>query len=125
LKNTLNIWKAEKSKEAKMTEDKKDDLPSKEEIKQKAGLFWRISKGFFKYTFKLLWKIIIPRKWDKPHIAMSLIAIAVIILFFFFFVKPIINFISAVVIIAAIIAIFAGIYMVISGKPPISKDKKP
>ena len=102
--------------------DDKSDLPSKEEVKQKAGLFWRMSKGFFKYTFKGLFRLIIPKKWDKEHITISIVVIIILILVIVLLVKPVISLIATLVTIAAVVLVIGGLYMVFFGKSPLKKE---
>ena len=104
-----------------MSEDK-NQLPSKEEVKKKAGFFWTMTKSFFKVTFKGLFRLIIPRKWDKQHIIISLVTIAALTLVFVLIINPVLSIVKWVIIIVAVVAIVGGIYMVFSGKNPLKKD---
>ena len=104
-----------------MTEDK-TPLPSKAEVKKKAGLFWTMAKSFFKVTFKGLFRLIVPRKWDKQHITISLITIAALVLIFVLIINPVISIVKWIIIIVAVVAIIGGVYMVFSGKNPMQKN---
>ncbi|MCD4656490.1 MAG: hypothetical protein K8S87_02990 [Planctomycetes bacterium] len=95
-----------------MSDKEQNDLPSKEEVKKKAGLAWTMIKGLF--------RLLIPKKMTKPRI---IVAICVLIIIVFIINKIITFVLGSVIWIAAAVLLVAGIYMVFSGKNPISKNK--
>ena len=95
-----------------MSDKAKNDMPDKEEIKKKAGLAWLMIKGLF--------RLIIPKKMTKGRIIVAICALVVIV---FIINKIITFFLDSLIWIAAAVLLVAGIYMVFSGKNPISKNK--
>ena len=95
-----------------MSDKDKNELPSKEEVKKKAGLAWTMFKGLF--------RVIIPRKMTKGRIIIAVCVLVVIV----YIINAIISFVLDVAIwIAAAVLLVAGLYMMVSGKNPVNKSK--
>ena len=95
-----------------MADKEQNGLPSKEEVKEKAGIAWTMFKGLF--------RLIIPKKMTKARIIVSVCVLIVIV----YIINTIISFVlDSVIWIAAVVLLVAGIYMVFSGKNPIKKNK--
>ena len=92
--------------------EKKNELPSKEEVKKKAGLAWTMLKGIF--------RLIIPKKLTKWRLIVAISALIVIV----YVINLVIKFVLDIAIyIAIFILIIAGFYMLFTGKLPIGKNK--
>jgi len=94
-----------------MSDKGKNELPSKEEVKKKAGLVWTMLKGIF--------RIIIPKKWSKARIV---VAVSALILIVYVINKLIMFVLDVAIYIAAAVLIVAGLYMLLFGKNPLSKN---